>query len=90
VPIDPSVWKAISDFGLAIVAVVALGALAWYFIRDLVKQRDAAMSGWKSQADATQSLAALGQQGHAHAEQRDRDMRDLLDAIRRLEGRLNR
>lgn len=84
---DPAVFKAIADFGLAIVAVVALGALAWYFIRDVVKQRDAAIAGWQAQAAATQHLADLGQQGHERSVQRDQQMRELTDAVRRLEGR---
>ncbi len=84
---DPAVLKAIADQGLAIVAVIVLGSLAWYFIRDLVKQRDRAVAGWEEQAAVTQSLADLGKQGHEHAIARDVLVRDLTDAVRRLEGR---
>jgi hypothetical protein len=90
VPLDPALLKAIGDYGLAIVLIVVLLGVVWYFIRDLVKQRDAATAGWKAQSDATQQLAVLGQQGHEHAEQRDQQMRDLTDAVRRLEGRRSR
>lgn len=32
--------KAITDYGITVVAVVALAVLVWWFIRDLKAQRD--------------------------------------------------
>lgn len=89
-PFDPAVWKAIADNGLAIVAVVVLAALAAFFIRDLVKQRDRAIAGWETQSAATQSMADQGREAHERAAQRDQLIRDLTDAVRRLEGRRSR
>lgn len=65
---DPSVFKAITDFGLAVVATVVLAwfvfkLVSWWRvdrndeIADLRRQRDAAFAGWRAQADATDKLA---------------------------------
>lgn len=49
--------KAITDYGITVVAVVALAVVVWWFIRDLRTQRDRALSLAESAVSAFDRLA---------------------------------
>jgi hypothetical protein len=56
--LDPIVLKAIGDYGVEVVALVVLGALSWWFIRDLKAQRDRALDIGERQIAATDKLTS--------------------------------
>lgn len=49
--------KAVADYGITIVAVVALAVVVWWFIRDLRAQRDRAFTLAESAVIAFDRLA---------------------------------
>lgn len=57
---DPSIFKAITDFGVAIVALVALSLFAFWMLRttvdDLRKSRDRSLDISERQVAATEKL----------------------------------
>jgi hypothetical protein len=55
--VDPNAaFKAIADYGITVVALVAVSALVLWLIRDLRAQRDRALDGWSAQIAATDKL----------------------------------
>lgn len=53
--------RSIADYGLAIVAAVALSFALWWILREYINSlkatRDEALAGWKAQTAATEKLA---------------------------------
>lgn len=75
----------LGQYGALVLAVCLLaftGRLLWWFIKDLAKQRDLALDGWREQTAATKAIAA------AVEERNRREAEEARLAAARLEGAL--